>query len=144
MQKSVRTPTDYCFARCAQLREYVSQKVWALFLLRYVSTKLCCWVSFIILLLDAFWFKPRRIEIKPRCQCAGGQPASPTGTNSKGSSLSMLELLRVPSHSDWSEGFAHPPAAAWLCKWLQLFRLETGCTESPTIVELGTEGLYCA
>ena len=73
MQKSVRTPTDNCFARCAQLKEYVSQTVWALFLLRYVSTKhttLCWWVSFIILLLDAFWCKPRKIEIKPVAICS--------------------------------------------------------------------------
>ena len=126
MQKSVRTPTDYCFGRCEQLKECVSQTVWALFLPRYVSTKhttLCWWVSFVILLLGAFWFKPRKIEINTRSPYEAAKPASPTGTNSKGLSLSMLELLRVPSHSDWSMGLVHSSAAA--CEWLQLFRLET-------------------
>ena len=100
MQESVRTPTDCSFARGAQLKECVSQTVWTFFLLRNVSTNhtiLCWWVSSIILLLGAFWFKPRKIEIKP------WSPASPFDTDKfKGLSLSMLELLQDPSHSDWS------------------------------------------
>ena len=111
-----------------------------------------------MLLLATSWFKPRKIEIKPRSSCAGDElasllAASPFDTDKiTGLSVSMLELLRSPLI--WIGPLVlpiehEPPAAAWLREWLQLFRLETRLpwpthAESLTIVELGNEVFYCA
>ena len=103
MQTSVRAQIDYCFVRCRiegtcfsfgifycsdmfrpQKRHSISEP-------SGVSFQPFCLLQVsgvIMLLLGTSWFKPRKIEIKPRSPCAGDKLASLlahlTGTNSQG------------------------------------------------------------
>ena len=171
MQTSVRAQIDYCFARGAELKEHVSHLGSFLAQICFnhsisepsgVSFQPFCLLpvsGVVMLLLATSWFKPRKIEIKPRSSCAGDELASLLAASPfdrdkfTGLSVSMLELLRSPLI--WIGPLVlpiehiEPPAAAWLREWLQLFRLETRLpwpthAESLTIVELGNEVFYCA
>ena len=147
--------------------------IWALFLLRYVSTtettlyQRTFW-SFLptILFASSVWSHHAaswRILVQASedwnqasvamCRWQTCQLSSPFDRDKfTGLSVSMLELLRSPLI--WIGPLVlpiehEPPAAAWLREWLQLFRLETRLpwpthAESLTIVELGNEVFYCA
>ena len=88
MQTSVRAQIDYCFARGAELKEHVSHLGSFLAQICFdhsisepsgVSFQPFCLLpvsGVIMLLLATSWFKPRKIEIKPRSPCAGDKFAS--------------------------------------------------------------------
>ena len=162
---------DYCFARCriegtcfsfelfSCLDMFRPRKRHSISEPSGVSFQPFCSLQVsgvIMLLLGTSWFKPRKIEIKPRSTCAGDKLASLlahlTGTNSQGCQFPCWNCS-----GPLSFGLVHwfaiehiePPAAAWLREWLQLFRLEIRLpwpthAESLTIVELGNEVFYRA
>ena len=63
----------------------------------------------IMLLLGTSWFKPRKIEIKPRSPCAVWQ-----GQIHRVVSF-HAGIAQVPSHLDWSIGFAHRTRTSRCC-----------------------------
>ena len=71
-----------------------------------------------MLLLGASGFKPRKIEIKPRSPCAGDKFASLLAhvTRTKSRVVSFhAGIAQVPSHLDWSIGFAHRTRTSRCC-----------------------------